>query len=189
MIFFEANEMFRVLCEEYDAREMNGSVSVDIATYGISLFDEKFSGGYIEESRAKQFMNKLTGKGRDVRILIGLPPIKKFSKAEYGLREMEYRQKIAEVLRLGEEYGVCCLPTVQSHLKMYRINDLYVVGGINFGNSYWTDCSVAIENPDDKEQLQYVFDGSWHGAATVQPLYTTIPHWLSEQEFEEAQYE
>lgn len=32
MIFFDAHELFRVLCKEYDTREKNGPVSVDIAT-------------------------------------------------------------------------------------------------------------------------------------------------------------
>lgn len=165
MVFFDAQSLFNFLREQYEKKEC----PVDIATYGISLFEEKTPYGSFESS-AMKFMNCLRGGATDVRVLVGLQPIKKFRNSTYGMRELEYRKMVRRVLEIGEEYGICCLPTQKSHLKMYRIGDLYVVGGINLGNSYWTDCSVVVENQDDKDEMQYVFDAMWHGACTVQPL-------------------
>lgn len=136
MLFFDAAEMFRFLCKQYDEQKKLGPVAVDIATYGISLFEEKFSWG-CAPSNAINFMDRLRDGGVDVRILVGLPPVRKFKKAEYGIQEMEYRRKIYDVLQLGEQYGVCFLPTMKSHMKMYRINNLYQQSVYNRWNQFW----------------------------------------------------
>ncbi|MCI8538609.1 MAG: hypothetical protein HFF18_08140 [Oscillospiraceae bacterium] len=165
MIFFDANCLFRFLREQYE--QYGGDV--DIATYGITLFEEKASFGKTA-SAAMEFMDSLRGGRIDVRVLVGLEPVKRSRNASYGLREMEYRKKIREVLEIGYQYDICCLPTQKSHLKMYRIGDLYVVGGINLGNSTWADSAVVLERQEDKEAVQSVFDGMWHGACTVNPM-------------------
>lgn len=165
MIFFDAQSLFRFLREQYE--KLGGPV--DIATYGITLFEEKNSWG-TADSAAMEFMNSLCGGGIDVRVLVGLQPVKRFRNSNYGMREMEYRKTVRRVLEIGQKYDICCLPTQESHLKMYRINDLYVVGGINLGNSTWADSAVVLENKDDQEAIQSVFDAMWHGACTVKPL-------------------
>jgi len=165
VIFFDAQSLFRFLHEQYEER----GGAVDIATYGITLFEEKNSWGVVD-SAAMELMNCLRGGRIEVRVLVGLQPVKRFRNSNYGMLEMEHRKMVRRVLEIGQEYDICCLPTQNSHLKMYRINDLYVVGGINLGNSTWTDSAVVLENEDDKEAIQSVFDAMWHGACTVHPL-------------------
>lgn len=165
MIFFDAQCLFDFLRERYE--QYGGEV--DIATYGITLFEENASFGKTA-SAAMKFMDSLRGGRIDVRVLVGLEPIKRFRNASYGLREMEHRKKVREVLEIGQRYDICCLPTQKSHLKMYRIGDLYVLGGINLGNSTWADSAVVLERQEDKEEAQSVFDAMWHGACTIHPM-------------------
>lgn len=174
MIFNLSCDLFDYLSRELDriAQEAE-SVTIDIATYGISLFDEKkdYDGKNVHiESKARAFIKNISTHGDNTRLLVGLQDVRKFKNGSFGLTETQYRKKINEVLQIGKQYGIRALPTNKSHLKMYRINDLYVVGGINLTNSYWADSAVVLEHQEDKEQMQLIFNDLWRGAGTIHPL-------------------
>lgn len=175
MLFTSAHELFGYLNKELDRIARNAKkVTIDIATYGLSLFDEKhdYGEGYIfyEESAAHTFIKNISKYGFDTRLLVGIQDIRKFKNGSFGLSTAQYSGKISEVLMVGERYGIKALPTNNSHLKMYRINNLYVVGGINLTNSYWADSAVVLEDQQDKNQIQNVFNDMWRGATSTHPL-------------------
>jgi len=175
MLFNLACDLFDYLTHEIDRVERESDrVQIDVATYGISLFDEKheYEPGLVDvrESKAKTFVKRIADFGYDTRLLVGIQDVRKYKNGSFGLTNAQFTRKISEVLMIGEQYGIRALPTTQSHLKMYRINDLYVVGGINLSNSYWTDSAVVLEHQEDKERMQFIFDSTWRGAGTVHPL-------------------
>lgn len=175
MIFLNSIELFpylnKVIDEKLDEKDCY-DIEVNISTYGISLYDQKgeYEKGnfYYEKTPAKEFIEKLTGT--NTKMLVGIPPKKKYSKQSYGLGHVDYYKKAEEILNIGYEYGIECIPSNNLHLKFYRIDDIYITGGINFGNSMWNDCSVLIENKEDKERLQFLFDCSWRGATQIHPI-------------------
>lgn len=179
MIFLNSIELFPFLNKVIDEKMCEKDlcdIEVNISTYGISLYDEKceFEEGnfYYEQTQAKDFIEKLGGT--QTKMLVGIPPKKKYQYQNYGLDNISYRKKAKEILEIGEEYDILCIPAEKLHFKFYRIDDIYITGGINFGNSTWNDCSVLIENKKDKERLQFLFDCSWRGATEIHPVLEEI---------------
>ena len=177
MIFLCSLELFSYLNEVMDQKlKQKGcsAVEVNISTYGLSLHDEKMDygngEGYSEDTLAKKFIKKL--HGTRTKMLVGIPPQKRFNKQDYGLWQNDYYKKAGEILEIGNTYGIHCVPSDSLHFKFYRIDDIYITGGINFGNSMWNDCSVLVEDPEDKQRLQFLFDCSWQGATEVHPVIT-----------------
>lgn len=172
MIFLNAIELFPYLNEIMEKKLCEKDpcdIEVNISTYGISLYDKKneYDNSY-EETKAKEFLRLLDGT--NTKMLVGIPPKKKFSKQSYGLSTSEFKKKVKEIFDIGDEYRIECVPSENLHFKFYRIDDIYITGGINFGNSKWNDCAVLIENKEDKERLQFLFDCSWNGAVNVHPI-------------------
>lgn len=183
MIFLNAIELFPYLntvIEEKLAEKCLSDINVNISTYGVSLYDRKgeYDRGnfYYEKTPARQFLEQLDGT--NTKMLVGIPPQKFYRKQDYGLSHAEYYRKIDEILEIGDIYGIDCIPTSDLHFKLYRIDDVYITGGINFGNSMWNDCAVLIENQNDKERLDFLFDCSWRGATTLNPLTERCKRYL-----------
>lgn len=174
MIFFLSSELFCFLRNAYEAEleKMDAeNVRVDIATYGLSLHDDVI-GEIKQKSAAAKFLERISGAGTNTRLIVGIPPKKHFEGASYGLNTVEFHKKAREIQDLGNTYGITAVAISESHLKMYRINDIYVVGGINFSNSRWTDCSVVITDKSDKDELQEIFDCTYERATVINPINT-----------------
>lgn len=172
MIFFLSSELFCFLRNSYEAEleKMDAeNVRVDIATYGISLYDDVID-EFRQKSAAAEFLECISGTGNNTRLVVGIPPKKRFEGASYGLNIVDFHKRAREIQDLGNAYGITAVAISESHLKMYRINDIYVVGGINFSNSRWTDCSVVITDKSDKIELQEIFDCTFKRATVINPI-------------------
>lgn len=181
MIFLTSIELFSFLNEVIDKKMEEKSpfdIDINISTYGISLCDRKgeYEPGnyYYKKTEAKEFIEKLYET--KCKMLVGIPPKKKYQKQDYGLSHSDYYKKAEKILRIGEEYDINCIPAENLHFKFYRIDDIYVTGGINFGGSMWNDCSVLIEKKEDKKRLQFLFDCSWEGATKIHPILDEIKY-------------
>ena len=181
MVFLNSCELFWYLNEVIDKKMEEKppfDIDVNISTYGISLCDRKgeYEPGnyYYEKTEAKENKEKLYET--KCKMLVGIPPIKKYQKQNYGLKYSEYHKKKEEILAIGEEYDINCIPSENLHFKFYRIDEIVVTGGVNFGNSMWNDCSVLIEAKEDKERLQFLFDCSWDGATKIHPVLDKIKY-------------
>lgn len=175
MIFLNSIELFTYLNKQIKRKMTENylnDIKVNISTYGISLYDQKgeYEKGnyYYEKTPAKEFLEQL--EGTDTRMLVGIPPKRNYKKQSYGLSHMEYYKLIDDILKIGDTYGIDCIPSSHLHFKLYCINDIYITGGINLGNSMYNDCAVLIENSDDKERLDFLFECSWKKATIHNPL-------------------
>lgn len=181
MVFLNSIELFPYLIKVLDKKIEEKDpfdINVNISTYGISLYDRKgeydIGDYYYEKTDAKKFIEMLYVT--KCKMLVGIPPKKKYPKQNYGLEHLEYYKKAEDILKIGERYSIDCVPAKSLHFKFYRIDDVYIAGGINFGESMWNDCAVLIENQEDKDRLQFLFDCSWRGATKTRPVLEKIKH-------------
>lgn len=175
MIFLNYIELFKYLNDTIDSKLEEKDcydIEVNISTYGINLSDERHEisnkNYYYSQTLAKDFIEKLDGT--NTKMMVGIPPKKIYRSQSYGLDHNEYYKKAKEILELSNKYRIKSIPADNVHFKFYRIDEIYITGGINFGNSSWADCAVLIENDDDKKRLKFLFDNTWEGATRIHPV-------------------
>ena len=81
--------------------------------------------------------------------------------ATYGLSfsDKKFKNCLGELKTrdIMGNYRINVYPVEESHFKFYRIDDIYITGGINLTDSTWNDAAVLIEKERDKEQLEWYF--------------------------------
>ena len=155
MIFLNSVELMNFLTDvlyEKLGRKEPEDIRVEIATYGLSFSDKKFENCLGElktrESMVLNFMNTLMDTNTDM--VVGMPPMKKYNNSYYGETAIDRKKRLEEMEDI--------MGTVEeSHFKFYRIDDIYITGGINLTDSTWNDAAVLIEKERDKEQLEWYF--------------------------------
>lgn len=162
MVFLNTNELMLFLnktVEQKLSEKDPEDIKIEIATYGLSFSDRTIENAIGElktqESLAREFIEKLMGTNAD--IIVGIPPEKKYKNTHYGDTRSERRNRIDYLEEVASDYNIKIYPVEQSHLKFYRIDDVYITGGINLTDSMWNDAAVLIEKKKDKEKLDWYF--------------------------------
>ena len=162
MIFLNSVELMSFLNDVlYDKlrEKPPEDIRVEIATYGLSFSDKKFKNCLGElktrESMVLNFLNTLMDTNTDM--VVGMPPMKKYNNSYYGETAIDRRKRLEEMEDIMGTYRINVYPVEESHFKFYRIDDIYITGGINLTDSTWNDAAVLIEKERDKEQLEWYF--------------------------------
>jgi hypothetical protein len=90
-------------------------------------------------------------------MVVGMPPMKKYNNSYYGETAIDRKKRLEEMEDIMGTYRINVYPVEESHFKFYRIDDIYITGGINLTDSTWNDAAVLIEKEGDKEQLEWYF--------------------------------
>lgn len=64
----------------------------------------------------------------------------------------------------------------KSHLKLYRIGDLFISGGMNLCNSDYTDICFTIDDKEVQMELINIFNDLWKKSSYVATEFLPIPH-------------
>nr|DAF29727.1 MAG TPA: CDP-alcohol phosphatidyltransferase class-II family protein [Bacteriophage sp.] len=162
MIFLNSVELMSFLNDVlYDKlrEKPPEDIRVEIATYGLSFSDKKFENCLGElktrESMVLNFLNTLMDTNTDM--VVGMPPMKKYKNSYYGETAIDRKKRLEEMEDIMGTYRINVYPVEESHFKFYRIDDIYITGGINLTDSTWNDAAVLIEKERDKEQLEWYF--------------------------------
>lgn len=162
MIFLNSVELMNFLTDvlyEKLGRKEPEDIRVEIATYGLSFSDKKFENCLGElktrESMVLNFLNTLMDTNTDM--VVGMPPMKKYKNSYYGETAIDRRKRLEQMEDIMGSYRINVYPVEESHFKFYRIDDIYITGGINLTDSTWNDAAVLIEKEGDKEQLEWYF--------------------------------
>jgi len=162
MLFNSPKDMFSYLENYY----MKNGGPVEILTFGMYLgISRGKSGGDFKdwnntfpmESRS---FNETCSK--DLKLIIGTPfydeckPNCEDCKKKYN-SILERHEATVEYLDIDTKFQE------DMHMKMYRVNDLVVLGGMNLSDSDWIDCCV-VANKEDGERAINLFSKLWDGA-------------------------
>lgn len=158
MIFNNSDELFLFLRNYY---RKNGG-KVDMSTFGMYLgitVEKDWSSKY--KMAARDFINEI--KKEDLRLVVGLPyyqeckPDCKDCMEKYNDAIKRHKATI-DTLKLNARFH----PSL--HLKMCKIGNLYVTGGINLGPSKMIDTAFVLSDSKQKANLDKIFKTAWDGA-------------------------
>lgn len=155
MLFRNTNELFSFLKEYY----LENGGKVDISTFGMYLGISKGKDwSNIYKNQVREFINVVDKK--DLRLILGLP-----AYVECKPNCMDCSKKYNEILERHIDtikvLKLNCRVHPNLHLKMYRIGDLYISGGINLSASNNVDASFVIMDQEQKIFLRDLFEQIW----------------------------
>ena len=171
MLFNNSKEMFIYLLDYY---KKNGG-PVEILTFGMYLGITKgklkgegykdWQGIYPMDSRAFIEATK-----KELKTIVGMPF---FIECKLDCKDCKiaYNKMIERHEATAEYIGLNIKYLGDMHMKMYRVGDLVVLGGMNLSDSDWVDCSL-IANKEDGLRVTKLFKKLWeHADAEAKRYY------------------
>jgi len=158
MVFTSSESLFEYLTMTYHVQDRP---SVDIATFGMYLGFAKGKDWHITHPQAPRKFIDIVDKS-NLRILIGKPVLMPcVPDCQHCTKIYEDKQK--EVGKTIRELAIVAKLVDKFHMKMYRVGNVYVSGGINLGPSNWVDVSFTIDDAEQQMVMQKLFDEVWEG--------------------------
>jgi hypothetical protein len=158
MVFTSSETLFEYLTDMYLCQD---NPSVDIATFGMYLGLSKGKDWHELYPVAPRKFIDIVNKS-NLRVLVGKPFLMTCTPNCKHCIKL-YKDKQIEVDRTIKELAITAKKIDRFHMKMYRVGDVYVSGGINFGASNWIDVSFTIRDKSQKMAMQQLFNKVWEG--------------------------
>mgnify|MGYP001207973854 CR=1 FL=1 len=161
MIFKNTNELFTYLSWYY---EQNGG-KVDISTFNMYLGISKGKDwSYRFYNPVREFINKVNKN--DLRLILGVPA---YIECKHNCLDckIKYNETIQRHIDTINILNLNVKIHQNLHLKMYRIGELYISGGINLSASDYLDASFIIKDQEQKDYLKKMFDDTWNSCPNI----------------------